>query len=262
MYSLDGKSALITGASSGIGRELALQLGGRARCLVLVARSEAPLTELAEKIPCATRVVPVDLVAEGSVQAVTDAVDDLEIDVLINNAGIGLGGRFPGADEAQLSRLLELNITALVKLTRRFLPGMLERGHGAILNVGSTAGYQGTPFLVAYGATKAFVNHFSEGLAWELRGTGVAVTLLSPGPTQTGFFKGAGIAPEARAQIMQSPEQVAAVGLRALEQRRVHCISGWTNRLMVGMQRVMPRRLIGMFAYHWLRPASDDGHAT
>ena len=147
-------------------------------------------------------------------------------------------------DERRLLAMLELNIITLTVLTRRLLPPMLERGHGAILNVGSTAGFQGGPFLTVYAASKAYVNNFTEGLATELEGTGITVSLICPGATRTEFFRAADIPAEQMLKVSMDSPTVAAAGLRALEKGQVFHIPGVLNKLLVTLQRAVPRGVV------------------
>lgn len=249
---------LITGASGGIGKAMAQQLDDVAGRLVLVARSGDKLEELARRLEVETRVVVVDLSRRGSVDELTDAVADLEIDVLINNAGVGLGDRFATREEARILGLIELNVVSLALLTRRLLPPMLERGHGAVLNVGSTVGFQGCPFISTYAGSKAFVNNLSESLSGELRGTGVYVGVLCPGTTRTGFFDASGIAKEGLIQFAMDVEVVAADGLAMIERGRVMRISGWMNKLLIGVQRFVPRWFVRRVSLAVFRPQCDQ----
>ncbi|MFQ5655465.1 MAG: SDR family NAD(P)-dependent oxidoreductase [Planctomycetota bacterium] len=245
-FLLSDRTILVTGASAGIGAELARQLGERASLLVLTSRSRERLESVAEEIPCETRVVPADLSRPQGVVELLGAISDLEVEVLVNNAGVGIGGRFPEAEEERLCRMVELNVRSLLRLTRALLPGMIERREGAILNVGSISGDQGVPHMAAYAATKAFVNNLTEGLAWELRGSGVRVCLLTPGSTSTEFFDRAGIDEERMFQRrMQSPKAVAAAGIAALERGRLRRIPGALNRVLHLCQRHLPRPLVG-----------------
>jgi len=185
---------VVTGASSGIGRAIA-RVAAREKCfLLLVGRSQRALDELvaeleAEGAPAA--VVSVDLLARGALNAIENALRDrgLYCDVLINSAGFGVFGPAAQVAASEQLNLLDLNIRALTELTLRFLPGMVARGHGGVLNVGSIAGYAAGPNMAVYYASKAYVNSFSAALAAELAGTGVTVTCLVPGVVRTAFFE-------------------------------------------------------------------------
>lgn len=250
-------TALVTGASGGIGAELARQLAPDVRRLLLVARSEDRLAEVADGLPCDTRVLPCDLADAKARSELLASLAEESIDILVNNAGVGLYGELQEASEDRLRDMIELNVTAPVELVRHLLPGMLERGCGRILNVGSVAGYQGVPCMSVYGATKAFLNNFSEGLAWELRGTGVHATLLAPGSTQTDFFRAGGVPAESMVKLMQTPTEVARVGLAAMRRGRVSRVSGVANWCLVQAQRFVPRWVVGGAVRRLFQPASS-----
>jgi len=246
-------TALVTGASSGIGAELAKLLAADGYHLVLVARSEAPLAELCAELArrhgIQSRALPADLSAPAGREAVFEALRETPVDVVINNAGFGLRGPYaeiPWADEA---RLIEVNIAAPAQLTRLFLPGMLARRRGRILNVASTAAFVPGPFMAAYYASKAFVRSFSEALSEETRGSGVTVTVLCPGPTETGFARAAGIedSPIFRGPAMTAA-QVAAEGYRAMMRGKRECIAGARNRWMIRGAGFAPRGLLAGIA--------------
>ncbi len=192
-------TALVTGASSGIGVDLARELAGRGHGVVLVARRTAPMQALAAKLATAhgirAEVLGCDLTDPDELAALPGRVAELglTVDLLVNNAGYGSGGAFETLEPASEARMVRLNCEAVVALTYAFLPGMLERGSGAVLVVASSAGFQPVPRQVTYGATKAFALSFSEGLHTELSGRGVAVTALCPGPVETGFAEAAGV---------------------------------------------------------------------
>lgn len=180
-----GETALITGASSGIGREFAKQLAARGSDLILVARREDRLRELAESLDTTTHVVPCDLVNEAHKLQGEVAKLGVDVDLLINNAGLGLRGRFLDAPEGRDVEMVRVNCEAVVVLTRAFLPGMIERGRGGIITVASSAGLQPLPYETTYSATKAFATNFTEALHMELRGTGVKALAVNPGPVPT-----------------------------------------------------------------------------
>jgi len=191
---LDGCSALITGASAGIGDEFARQLAMRAQSLVLVARREERLNELREELQhrnaqLNVHVRAVDLCDKSQIDDLIAWLerDKINIDCLINNAGLGDYGSFATSDPERNGRIIQVNIVALTLLTRRLLPQMIARKRGAILNVSSSAGFLPIPGMAVYGASKAYVNSLSEALRAELRGTGVTVTALCPGPVHTEF---------------------------------------------------------------------------
>lgn len=244
-------TALVTGASSGIGKELARLFAADGHSVVLVARRKERLDELAQELAAGGRVeawpVPCDLAAPGGVDALLHvlAARGIAVDFLVNNAGVGTTGSFvESPPETQLG-MAALNVTAVVHLTRALLPGMLARGHGRVLNVGSTAGFQPGPFMATYYASKAFVNHFSEALAYELAGSGVTVTLSCPGPTHTEFGDVSGIAKSKLFRLnVATAESVAREAYRALMRGRVLVIHGFLNRLAVELVRLGPRSLV------------------
>ena len=211
--------ALVTGASAGIGTELARQLAAD-HDLVLTARRGEHLQALAAELTArgaVCHVVPADLADPAAPRRLFDAVAaGLTVDVLVNNAGFGDLGAFAQADLAKSLSMIQVNVTALTELTGLFLPGMLARGRGRVLNVGSVAGFQAGPFMAAYYATKAYVNSFSEALHSELRGTGVTVTVLCPGPVATEFGAVAGFRPAGGFSAGQAmgARAVAESGLR------------------------------------------------
>jgi len=258
--------ALVTGASSGIGRELARLFAADGHSVVLVARRQERLDELARELGAAGRVeawpIACDLAAPGAVDALvqTLAARDLHVDFLVNNAGVGTTGPFvDGPAEAEIA-MTELNVTAVVRLTRALLPGMLARKHGRVLNVGSTAGFQPGPFMATYYASKAFVNHFSEALAYELAGSGVSVTLSCPGPTRTEFGDVSGIAKSKLFRLqVATAESVARQAYRALMRGRVLVIHGFLNWLGVELTRLGPRALVRAIVAGLNRPPLPGG---
>ena len=180
--------------------------------------------------------------------------------MLVNNAGAGLGGPFCNREPEELAAMLQLNITSLVMLTRRLLVPMLERREGAVLNVGSMAGFVGVPWLSAYSASKAFVNNFSEGLRTELHGSGVRVCLLAPGTTRTGFFRSAGIAEEKLHRSGQDPEVVARLAVEAIEKDARLAIPGLVNRWQYLALKVVPRSVVLPIARWIFRGAREAPH--
>ena len=190
-------TALITGATGGLGREFAMLAAADGCDLVLIARSESALAdlgaEIGKKFPVRCYILPCDLSYPGAAQYVFGFVreEGIRVDILINNAGFGDFGPVAESDLARLEQMMQVNMAALVGLTRLLLPSMLAHGYGRILNVASLAAFQPGPLMAVYYASKAFVLSFSEALAFECRGTGVTVTALCPGPTRTGFEKNA-----------------------------------------------------------------------
>ena len=254
------KATLITGASGGIGEEFARRLAARKQNLILVARSEDRLAALANETGRAHGVtvipLPFDLIEDDAPQRIFDetAGRNLEIDLLINNAGFGSLGEFTRFDAERDMRMIDLNIKALVALKHLFIPAMQERRSGAIINVASTAAFQPVPFMATYAATKAFVLSFSEALAEENRERGVKILALCPGATDTNFFNAAeGSPPPMR--VVQTPEAVVTTALRALERGQSHVISGWTNFLTTEIQRLVPRSFVTRIAGRAMRSA-------
>lgn len=243
--------ALITGATKGIGYELATCFARDGYDLVLVARDQAQLQRVAQELAgahgVAARVIPADLARPEAAAELVEALarERLEIDVLVNNAGFGTYGPFASADLAREEEMIQVNLVALTQLTRRLLDGMLKRGRGKILNVASTAAFQPGPFMAVYYATKAYVLSFSEALANELRGTGVTVTALCPGPTQTGFQQRAGIEHTRLVRIRGiDVEAVARIGYQGLMRGAPVVIPGLGNRLLTVVVRLVPRNLV------------------
>jgi uncharacterized protein len=243
--------ALVTGASGGIGAELARELARHGHDLVLAARSVAPMQALAEELSAAgaaVTVIAVDLAKPGAAALLADDIAHrgLVVDVLVNNAGFGAAGRFDRLEPARLSELLQLNIVALSELTRLLLPGMVARGSGRIMLVASVAGFQPGPGMAAYFASKAYVLSLGEALACELRGTGVTVTTLCPGATATGFFEAAGARNSLMARRfrrMMSAADVARLGCRGLAAGRAVVVTGLANRIVALAVRYLPHRL-------------------
>ena len=238
--------ALVTGASGGIGAEFARRLATD-HDVVIVARSgdrlEAVRSELESiRASGAFTTVVADLSTPEGVETVRAAVAGRAIDVLVNNAGVGSHGAFAEADpEAQLAQV-HLNCSQVVALTRALLPGMVERRRGTVVNVASTAAFQPIPTMAVYAASKAFVLSFSEALHAEVRGSGVVVTALCPGATETGFFAATGS--DFLTSGRQTPEQVVTAALRAVSRRRAVVVSGLGNALGAQAHRFLPRRLV------------------
>jgi uncharacterized protein len=255
----DRKTALITGASFGIGLEFARIFAREGYNLVLVARSSDKLRQLASELEKAhgTRslILATDLADPGSPAYVLDQTTraGIQVDVLVNNAGFGQYGMFVENDLEECLRQIQLNVTTLTHLTRLYLPGMVERRSGDILIVSSTAAYQGVPYMATYAASKAFDLLFAEALAREVERYGVRVCALCPGPTVSGLQKVAGV-PDELTVPMQSAEEVARIGLRALAAGEHSVVAGFTNWLGVEVQRMAPRRLVTYAAEMLFRP--------
>ncbi len=232
-------TALITGASSGIGLEIARVLAPD-HDLVLVARSAAKLEALAEELGGA-RVIAADLADPAAVAKIAAEVP--AVDVLINNAGVGDFGPFAEADIDKTLGMIQLNVTSLTALARTYLPGMLERGSGRIMNVASTASFQPGPLMAVYYATKAYVLSFSEALAEETRGTGVTVTALCPGPTTSGFQAAAEmeLSPLVANKKLPTSAEVAEFGVKAMRKGDAVAVPGVLNKIMASGVRFTPR---------------------
>jgi short-subunit dehydrogenase len=243
-------TVLITGASGGIGYELAKLFARDRRNLVLVARSGDRLAQVAAELQplgVAVKTVPLDLAAFQARKFLFDQLqrEGIAVDILINNAGFGAFGKFAQIPENEILGQIDLNITALTELTRLFLPAMIRRGSGRIMNVASTAGFQPGPLLAVYYATKAYVISFSEAIANELHGSGVTVTCFCPGATHTGFAQRAGIDKSRLFKFgAMSAEKVALDGYRAVMEGRGLAISGTHNWLLAESTRFAPRKMV------------------
>jgi len=237
--------AAVTGASSGIGRAFAEQLAAGGHDLVVVARSrdrlEALAAELRERNGVAIDVVVADLGEAGPLSELTDSLRAQVPDVLVNSAGVGTFGLFQELDLAREMQLLRLNVQALVRLTHACLPGMLERGSGAVVNVSSLAGQVPSAYNATYGASKSFVTSFSLALYEELRGKPVTVQCLLPGLTDTAWAETAGIDISAVPRMaISAPADVARASLAALRRGSAVCVPGAANRVLALVQRVLP----------------------
>ena len=256
-----GSRALVTGASSGMGEVFARELAGRGASLVLAARSRDKLESLAgelrERAHVPVHVEAVDLAEPGAGLALASRLreQDLEIDVLINNAGFGLFAPLHEADPQRIVQAVQLNVAALTELTCSLLPGMHARDRGAIVNVASTAAFQPVPYMAVYGATKAYVLSLTEALWAETRGTGVRVTALCPGATDTAFFDTA--SENASIGRRMAPEQVVAAAFSALDRRRAVVVPGLGNRLRAGLTRLVPRQTVARMVERRMRPAQQ-----
>jgi uncharacterized protein len=243
-------TALITGASGGIGYELAKLFARDHFDLVLVARSEDKLTQITSELrPRGVNVkaIPLDLSDFSAPKSLFDQLqrEKIAIDILVNNAGFGTHGEFAQTPESEILGQIDLNIRALTELTRLFLPPMVARRSGRIMNVASVAGFQPGPLMAVYYATKAYVISFSEAIANEVQGSGVTVTCFCPGATYTGFARRAGIEHSRLFSLgAMSAERVARDGYRALMKGRTLAISGAHNWLIAQSSRFAPRRMV------------------
>lgn len=247
---LRGHWALVTGASSGLGREFALQLAAMGMHLVVAARRVERLEQLAaevrERYGCEVLTVGVDLATEAGVQDLVAAVASHRVEplVLVNNAGAGYHGDFLALDSNRERAMIELDVIALAALTRVYAGQMVARGCGYILQVASIAAYQGVPGYALYAAAKAFVRNYGEAVRGELRGTGVSVTVLSPGVTATEFQEVAGEGQSFFPRVTMMPgDRVVRCGLQAMLRRRMSVVPGILNRISVGLATNLPRKL-------------------
>lgn len=243
------KWAVLTGASAGIGWALAEELASGGAHLVLTARRRERLEQLAKKLTTErrikTEIVTADLETHTGPEGVFAFTEKkgLQVNLLVNNAGFGAYGEFSKSDLAAQLGMVQVNCSAVVHLTRLFLPGMIERRQGDILIVASTAAFQGVPYMAAYGASKAFDLLFAEALAEEVSRYGVRVCALCPGPTESEFGQVSG-SPLRSPKGHETAPKVARVGLRALAAGKHSVISGFTNWAGAEIQRVLPRRLV------------------
>ncbi len=244
------KTALITGASSGIGHELSKLFAADGYNLVLVARSKQKLDVIAADFRATYKVDAMPLAKDLALPGAADEIwatlqtQSVAIDALVNSAGYGMHGLFARDDPAEQLKMMQVNLVAVTRLTRLVLPGMIERGYGRILNIGSTGSFAPGPMMAVYCATKASVLSLSEALHEELKGTGVSVTALCPGVTRTGF--------QARANVEKTRyvksgsmtvQQVALIGYTALKRGTAVVVPGWMNWLMTFSIRLVPRSL-------------------
>jgi short-subunit dehydrogenase len=252
MLDLAGRTALVTGASAGIGREMARILARDVRTLVLVARRRERLDELASELVAANpslrvEVKAVDLADRSATRSMLDelAAAGLAIDVVINNAGFGDYGLFDRSDWSKLEKMLELNVVGATFLLHALLPSMIERGFGAVLNVGSAAGMFPSPGAATYAASKAYLNHLTEALRGELAGTGVSVTALCPGPVPTEFREvaGSGPRPPVPEALRVEATDCAEAAIAALRAGKARVIPGPMRAAVVSIESV-PRALV------------------
>ncbi|WP_193200841.1 SDR family NAD(P)-dependent oxidoreductase [Nostoc sp. MG11] len=244
-------TSLITGASSGIGMAFANELASRKNNLVLVARTEEKLKQLAQKIreehKVKVEIIVKDLTVSTAAFDIFNAMieKNISIDTLINNAGLGDYGLFSTSERIKQLEMIQLNVTALVDLTYQFLPQMIQRGRGNIINISSIAAFQGLPYMAVYAATKCFVLSFSEALWAENSKAGVKVLAVCPGPTKTQFYENASFerfSNEAESSRLDSPLEVVREALNALDSGVSHVVTGrWENKIISGIPRFLPR---------------------
>ena len=255
--------ALVTGASSGIGAAFARALKARGEQLVLVARRAERLQELVGELggESVATAIPTDLTRPGSIPGLEKELRSrgLAVDLLLNNAGLGHTGHFAEEPLDRVLGMIDLNVRAAAELARTFLPGMLERGRGGIINVVSTSAFQPVPFFAVYAASKAFLLSLTEALATEVQGTGVRIQALCPGLTATEFQE---VAETDRVAFNRtgtmSPEDVVAASLRAFDRGDLRVIPGFSNRLLAEVQGWLPRSLVRRVAGELFRPRSSS----
>jgi short-subunit dehydrogenase len=249
---MQNKTALITGASGGIGYEFAKLLAKDCSMLVLVARSSDRLLDVKKELESIARVSVKIIARDLSKPGVTEEIyrelksENISVDILINNAGIGSLGNFAESDWQKEAEMISLNIVALTHLTKLFVKGMAARQSGKIVNVASTAAFQPGPLMAVYYASKAYVLSFSEAIANELKGTGVDVTILCPGPTATGFVKAAAMG-QSRLFRSRQPAvaaDVARYGYEAMTKGKTVAIHGTINKIMAFSVRLTPRNIL------------------
>lgn len=244
--------ALVTGASSGIGRELAMLLAADRNDVILVARNKKKLEDLGRDLTAAfgvaVRVLACDLAKSSGPADIARELfaAGVKVEILVNNAGFGVYGPFSETDGVKELEMIQVNVAAVTHLTKLFLPPMLERRRGRILNVASTAAFQPGPLMAVYYATKAYVLSFSEALANELAGTGVTVTALCPGPTETEFQKKAGLEGTRlfTGPLVSDARSIARAGYDGMKRGRRLVIPGLGNKILAQTVRLAPRRLV------------------
>ena len=246
----EGRTALVTGGSGGIGFELARLFARDGARLVLVAarkeKLEAAASEIAKESGRRPFILAKDLGLPESPGEIFEELsrEGVRVDALANNAGFGLYGKFSSHDLGKTLKMVDVNVKAPVALTRLFLPGMLQRGYGRILNVSSTAAFQAIPVESVYAASKSFLLLFSEAIAEELAGTGIRVTCLCPGPTRTGFFNGEMLPSKTVTRNMMDSREVARIGYEALCRGRAVVVAGFLNRAATALERFLPRKTV------------------
>ncbi|OXI66493.1 oxidoreductase [Burkholderia sp. AU28863] len=266
-FDFGGKTALVTGASSGIGREFAYALAKRGAKLLLVARSGDKLRDLVAELRrdyvCDAHFLTVDLSADDAVSTIDRHLKATGtiVDVLINNAGFAAYGRFESIPSTRQRDEVLVNCLAAIELTHLLLPGMQARANGAVINVASTAAFQPDPYMAVYGATKAFLLSFSEAVWAENRHRGIRVVALCPGATQTAFFDVVG-AKEAAVGVPMPVTNVVQDALWALDRNLSYRVVGSRNRLLANLQRLLSRRMSARLVEKILRPREIEDLAT
>jgi short-subunit dehydrogenase len=265
----ENTTCLITGASSGIGRELAFECAAHGHDVVLVARRRAELRRVGDLVRKQSHVraeiIPMDLSTPGSADQLVAAIEDihLHIDILINNAGFAIHGPFADSDPDVQTEMLQLKVLTLTRLTRRLLPPMIQRHHGHVLNIASIASYMPGPMTATYFASKAYVLSFSRAISAELRVTGVPCRALVAGPTRTHFASIAGLQSSRafRGRVMEASE-VAEAGYRAMMNGRSVATAGMLNKLRMLPVRVVPQRMLAYFAWKYHEPMASSASSS
>ncbi len=258
------RAALVTGASSGIGREFAELLARDRNDLVMVSRSAAKLEEVGRELrgryKVAVEVLPADLADADTPQQIMSHLTNrgILVHTLVNSAGAGRLGEFMKSDPHDNGRMIQLNVTALTMLSQLFGQTMVKHGGGKILNVASTAAFQAGPLMAVYYASKAYVLSFSEALAAELRGSGVTVTVLCPGPTRSGFQAAAGLHHASDRAPSMSSADVAAIGYHGMLRGQRLVIPGLGNKALVQATRLIPRKLASSVVHRVQRSRMKD----
>ncbi|MCR6108929.1 SDR family oxidoreductase [Bacillus sp. A301a_S52] len=260
MFDYKGKVALVTGASGGIGKQYAKELASKGSDVILVARSKEKLEALATELSSAYRIrtysLPTDLSKADSVASLAQQIEDLNlnVDILINNAGFGTHGRFETIPNDQEQEMINLNISTIVGMTHQFLPYMQQQKTGIIVNVASLSSFQPIPYMATYAATKAFVLSFTESLFAENRHLGVRVLALCPGTTKTKFFDVIGTQ-NMPGGINGTPESVVKAGFKGIDKKRSYIIDGVKNYWIAQASRFMPRKFTAIMGERVTRPA-------
>lgn len=260
MNDIRGRTALVTGASSGLGVDFARDLAARGTHLILVARREDLLQTVADELRnrhgVTVDVIALDLGTPEAPNQLYERVQALgrQVDILVNNAGFGIYGEFLSIDWSRERQMLELDILTLVHLTKLFVKDMVARKFGYVLQVASIGGYQPTPLYATYSAAKSFVLNFGEALDYELKGTGVHCTVISPGVTATEFLAVSGQKPTLyqRISMMKSPD-VAAMGIKRMLNGTTSFVPGIANAISVWFNRLLPRKLSAIVAYRLMK---------
>ncbi|WP_043622169.1 SDR family NAD(P)-dependent oxidoreductase [Nonomuraea candida] len=257
-------TALVTGASSGLGAEFARALAARGHDLALVARSAPALESLADELRerhgVRAEVIVQDLSAPDAATRVAEeaAARGVTVELLVNNAGFGTAGEFARIDAAREHDELMVNVVSLVGLTHAFLPGMLARGSGGVINVGSTAGFNVAPYFATYAASKTFVLNFSLALWSELRGSGVKALAVTPGPVETAFFDRIGTRKAAIGGRLATPASVVTAALRAFDRDQGYVVPGRGTFAMAHLMPRRPRKLVALMGRRVTRQVADE----